>query len=87
MGVATPTALPPLAAQLPGTESTGIARSWMGSGPVRAVQALGASSVDAVLEQPRLEKTPMAGDATVHCPPVGAAQLHGAQPRASLTPV
>lgn len=82
-----PTALPPEATQLPGDETAGIATSFTGSGPVRAVQPLGASTIAVTLEQPRLLYSSTAGDAIVHCPPVGLAQPHGEQPRASFTPV
>lgn len=87
MGVAAPTALPPLATQLPAAETAGVEMSFTGSGLVKEVQPLGASSVEDCVEHPRLEYTPTAGEPMVHWPPVGAAQLHGPHPRASLTPV
>jgi hypothetical protein len=83
VGLASPWGWPPpgVTAHVPAVVSVGDAASLTGSGAVKAAHALGASREP----PPAIQPTVMAGEAMVHCAPVGAPQAHAEQPRSSST--
>jgi hypothetical protein len=69
---------PAVTAQVPALVSVGVEARVTGDGPAKAAHALGA------LSEPPMQLV-MAGEAMVHCAPVGAPQRHAEQVRSSST--